>query len=62
MANRLREGGPALTTREAAKLLSVHGNTVRRLIHRGEIVSFKVGNDYRVLPQDLQRFITEARQ
>ena len=60
MTRKIKELGPALTTREAAKVLSVHGHTMRNLIHRGAVRSFKVGNDYRIMPAELQRFIAGA--
>ena len=61
MANVLKGVAPALTTQEAAKLLSVHDNTMRRIIQRGDVKAFRIsGRDYRIEPVELQRFISGA--
>jgi len=43
----LSEIDMSLTTRQAATLLGVHVETIRRLARRAEIPSFKVGKDWR---------------
>jgi excisionase family DNA binding protein len=45
-----------LTTEQAAELLSVHIETVRRLARRGEIPRFKVGRSWRFRSSALQRW------
>lgn len=40
-------GKQVLTTKEAAELLSVHVETMRRLARRGDIPAFKMGKDWR---------------
>ena len=42
--------------KEVAEILKVHPQTVRKLIERGELESFKIGNDYRVTAQALADF------
>lgn len=38
-----------LTVSEAARLLSIHPVTVRRMVRRGELQAARVGRQYRVL-------------
>ncbi|MFH1690016.1 MAG: response regulator [Candidatus Eisenbacteria bacterium] len=46
---------------QAAALLGVHVETVRRLARRGEIPSFKVGTDWRFSREILRRWFEEQR-
>lgn len=52
-----------LTVEEAANRISVHPETIRRMIRRGELSALKVGPTYRVDPYDLvpKRFEVEPR-
>lgn len=43
-----------LTVHEAAERLSVHPETIRRLIRRGELNAKKVGAVYRISEDDLE--------
>ena len=54
-------GSDVLNTREAARLLGAHVETVRRLARRGLIPSFKVGKDWRYHKDALQRWFQEQR-
>ena len=42
-----------LTVEEAANRISVHPETIRRMIRRGELAALKIGNVYRVDPNGL---------
>lgn len=42
-----------LTVHEAAKVLNVHPETIRRMIHRGDLPALKVGAVYRIREEDL---------
>jgi len=53
---------PALTVRQAAKLLGVHEETVRRLARRGEIPSFKVGRSWRFRREVLLRWADDQAE
>jgi excisionase family DNA binding protein len=69
LARALREAGPAgqsvstgpttldpyLTIQEAADLLQVGHQTVRNLVHAGELPALKVGKQYRIASADLDR-------
>ena len=48
-----------LSLREVADRLGVSQMTVRRLIRRGELIAVKVGGQYRVSEESLQRYILE---
>jgi excisionase family DNA binding protein len=49
-----------LTVKEAAKLLSVHESTVRRLVDSGELAKVMIGRrEYRIRRGELTRFIQE---
>ncbi len=49
-------GDEVLTTREAAGLLRVHVETIRRLARRGELPAFRVGKDWRFRRKALLRW------
>jgi len=61
-----RNISPMLTTREVARLLNVHINTVRRWSNRGIIKAYRVGprSDRRFREEDVHNFLQEfkARQ
>jgi excisionase family DNA binding protein len=44
---------PAWTVRQVAEYLSVNERTVYRTAERGEIPAFKVGDAWRVRPEDI---------
>jgi excisionase family DNA binding protein len=46
----------ALAERDVARVLACHRATVRRLIRRGELRSFKVGRCRRVWASEVRRF------
>jgi putative molybdopterin biosynthesis protein len=52
-----REG--VLTSREACELLRISRPTLRNLIKRGEISAFKIGNNWRIMRTELERYVRE---
>jgi excisionase family DNA binding protein len=48
-----------LTIPEAAELLRVSIKTIRRWIEGGELVAAKLGAQWRLRPQDLDRFVRD---
>jgi excisionase family DNA binding protein len=51
-----------LTAEEVAAWLKVKPVTVRRLLVSGKLTGFKVGNEWRITEDDLQRFIEQQRE
>jgi excisionase family DNA binding protein len=51
-----------LTVQETAELLSVHPDTVRALVHRGDITGVKVGRQFRIAPDLLRRYLYAGRE
>lgn len=49
-----------LNTRQVAEVLNVHINTVKNLVARKELKSFKIGKALRIRKEDLQAFIEQA--
>lgn len=49
-----------LTTDEAAKLLKIHRDTVRRLIREGKLPSIKIGGQYRIRRRDIDTRLSEG--
>lgn len=52
----------ALRTSEVADQIGVHKATVQRWIATGALTSVRVGGVVRVLPDDLERFLTSHRE
>ncbi len=52
---------PLLTTEEVAEFLRVDIVTVRRLVNRGELPAYRIGNEYRFTRVDLDEFIKRQR-
>ena len=50
-----------LSLREVADRLGVSEMTVRRLVKRGELVAVRVGGQYRISEENLQRYISERQ-
>lgn len=50
-----------LTTKEAAARMRVSSRVVRKWIESGELSAWKAGKDWRISPDDLQRFIDQRR-
>lgn len=46
-----------IDAKEAAKMLGVTSRTVLRLVERGEIAGFKVGDVWRFYRKDIQQYI-----
>jgi excisionase family DNA binding protein len=51
-----------LTTEEAAQLLKIHRDNVRRLIREGKLPSVKVGGQYRLRRKDLEEWLERSRE
>ena len=49
------------TISEVATHLGVSTKTVRRWIHSGELAAFQVGRQWRIAPDDLDRFLWQRR-
>jgi excisionase family DNA binding protein len=52
---------PLLTTEEVGEFLRVDIVTVRRLVNRGELPAYRIGNEYRFTRVDLEEFIKRQR-
>jgi len=48
-----------LTSREACELLRISRPTLRNLIKKGEISAFKIGNNWRIMRNELERYVKE---
>lgn len=46
-----------LTIKEVAEVLNVNPRTVNRMIDRGELPAVKVGNRWRIKPEDVKDFL-----
>ena len=55
------EIGPMLSVREVARLLHIHGNTVRRWADRGIIKAYRITSrgDRRFRRQDIAQYLNE---
>ena len=49
-----------LTPQDVADKLKLNVQYVRRLLQNGKLKGFKVGNDWRVLEQEIENFINRA--
>ena len=52
----------ALTASDVARRLNVKSNTVRRLIQDGELIGFKVGQQWRVEERDLNAYVRRQKK
>lgn len=50
-----------LRPEEIARQLDITEEQVRRYLRKGELVGFKLGNDWRVRPSDLAEFLSKRR-
>jgi excisionase family DNA binding protein len=50
---------PLLTIQDVAGICRVSTKTVRRWIKDGDLVAAKLGNQWRIYPKDLDRFIRD---
>lgn len=50
-----------LSTKESADYLNVHENSIRKWIKSGKLTAYKVGKDYRINVDDLQRFVEKGK-
>ncbi len=50
-----------MTTEEVAELLRIDAVTVRRLIGRAELTAYRIAGEYRVAPEDLEKFLESQR-
>ncbi len=52
---------PLLTTEEVADYLRVDIVTVRRLVNRGDLNSYRIGSEYRFTREDIDEFVKRQR-
>jgi excisionase family DNA binding protein len=58
-AERMEKAKAVLTIGEVAEMLRVHPTTVYRLLKRGDIPGFKIGGNWRVSVDALNRWMSE---
>ena len=59
-AEQMKKDRAVLTIGEVAELLRVHPMTVYRLLKRGDIPGFKIGGNWRVSVNALDRWMSES--
>ena len=60
MAEQTPKQAPLMTIDEVAAYLNLHPLTVRRLAREGEIPAFKLGRQWRVKRELLERWLEES--
>lgn len=60
-ARQSRRSGRALTVPQVCHELNVGRVTVYGLIDSGELPAFRVGKNYRIEPEDLERYKTQGK-
>jgi len=50
-----------LTSQDVAKRLNVDHESVKRWLRTGQLVGYQFGKQWRVRPDDLERFVQERR-
>jgi excisionase family DNA binding protein len=50
-----------MDAQEVAERLKVHPRTVNRLLERGELVGYKVANQWRISEEDFQAYLARIR-
>ena len=58
-AEQMEKAKAVLTIGEVAEMLRVHPTTVYRLLKRGDIPGFKIGGNWRVSVNALERWMSE---
>jgi excisionase family DNA binding protein len=58
-AEQMEKAKAVLTIGEVAEMLRVHPTTVYRLLKRGDIPGFKIGGNWRVSVNALDRWMSE---
>jgi excisionase family DNA binding protein len=58
-AEQMEKAKVVLTIGEVAEMLRVHPTTVYRLLKRGDIPGFKIGGNWRVSVNALDRWVSE---
>ena len=53
---------PLMTVNEVAEFLHVHTQTVRKLIQTSDIPAFRVGTDWRIRRDEVDKWIAEKTQ
>jgi excisionase family DNA binding protein len=51
--------GQLLTTRDVARRLQVREVTVRRWLRKGELRGIRIGRDWRISPEELERLLKD---
>ncbi len=66
MRRYVKSNNNLLTPEQAAQILQVHVLTVYTYVRRGKLDAIRLGRSYRIIPQELTRFIElnrfESRQ
>lgn len=57
-----QQSNKMLSIRTVADHLDVSIKTIRRWIKRGDLLAFKVGSQWRIDPDDLERFLWHQRR
>jgi putative molybdopterin biosynthesis protein len=52
----------AYSIEEAAQILDVHPDTIRRMIKRGELFATKIGKNYRIPLSEIDRLLGRGPQ
>ena len=50
-----------LYIRDICEELEVHEETVRTWIRQGKLAAYKIGRDYRIKPEDYDKFLEDRR-
>ena len=50
-----------ITVNEVAEKLNISSRMVRKLIMEGKLPALKFGNTYRIVPEDLEKFIQDSK-
>ena len=57
----MRDNNNLFTPEQVAGILQVHVLTIYSYIRRGKLTAIRLGRHYRIIPEDLMRFIESNR-
>ena len=57
----MRDNNNLFTPEQVAGILQVHVLTIYSYIRRGKLTAIRLGRHYRIIPEDLMRFIESSR-
>jgi excisionase family DNA binding protein len=58
----MKKLGEVLTVAEVAVLLRLHPTTIYRLVKRGDLPGFKVGDNWRISSNALENWLLDGRR